>query len=933
MVLRTVLLGTALAFASPALAAAPAPLSVLAAKANIPFEQFTLPNGLRVIVHTDRKAPVVAVNVWYHIGSKDEPPGKTGFAHLFEHLMFGGSENVANFDESVIALGAANNNGSTWYDRTNYHQTVPAGALDRMLFIESDRMGHLLGAVTQEKLDQQRGVVQNEKRQGDNQPFGLVDYYVSDALYPVGHPYRHDTIGSMADLNAASLETVRNWFRAHYGPENAVLVLAGDIDAATARPMVAKWFGDIPRKPAFARAAAPVPTLAAPRSLTITDRVPYTRLSRYWSVPGVNGADSTALDVAASVLGGLSSSRLDNALVRGDQTAVNVSAGTQTFEQVGLLEVRVDVKPGSDAVAVGKRLDALIADFLKTGPTADEVRRVATRGISGAIGGFEQVNGKAAVLAEGLLYSGDPAKYKRELAELASITPARALAAARKWMLRPALSVTVVPGPRDTSPATLAITGDAVGPVPAPVAPPPLPPRAERSIPPIAPLASLTFPKIERATLTNGIKVYFARRPEIPVVRVAVSFDAGSAADPQAKPGLQALTMSLLDEGTTTLNSTQIAETQERLGAAISSSGGVDRSVVGLYALSANLAPSLDLLADVVRNPAFAPAEVERLRGQQLAGIAAQLSQPQGIVNTILPARLYGEASPYGRSASGTAASVKALTRDDVVRFRGDWLVPDKASIFVTGDTTLAELKPLLDARFGNWPSNRMARPVKDLSAAIPAPQSTRIYFADRPGSPQSVIAVAQVLSQTGKDPALLPLRQANDVLGGSFLSRLNSDLREAKGWSYGVRSAIPAYEGRVPYIISAPVQTDRTGDSVKAVLADVRDYLTRKGTTPAERDRTIDGNIRELPGQFETSGAVLSAMQSIVQFGRPDDYYETLPARYRALTPGDFDRVARSAIDPDKLVIVVVGDAARVKPQLATLGLPVEEVQLPSAN
>ncbi|CAN5358050.1 pitrilysin family protein [soil metagenome] len=945
MFLRRSVFAIPLLFAAPAFAAPePAPVSALIARVDIPYDAFTLPNGLRVLVHTDRKAPVVALSVWYHVGSKDEPMGKTGFAHLFEHLMFNGSENAPeDFFTPLQQIGGTDYNGTTWFDRTNYFETVPTGALQTALFLESDRMGHLLGGIDQAKLDNQRGVVQNEKRQGDNEPFGLTEYTVQATLFPVGHPYHHTTIGSMGDLNNASLIDVKNWFRAKYGPGNAVLVLAGDIDIKTARPLVAKWFGDIPRGPAITRVAAPVPTLAAPVTKILKDRVPYVRIERRWAVPGVNGADSTALQVAASVLGGLSSSRLDNALVRGDQTAISVSAGVEVYEQVGIFTVSANVKPGADPVAVGKRLDAIIADFIATGPTADEVRRVATRSISGTIGGFESVggfSGKAVALAEGLVYSDDPEKYKKDLAELAAQTPETVTAAARKWLTRPVFNLITEPGKRDESPAAMALTGDDVtgagvtGAVPEATAS--IPPKPTRAAPPVGAFPPLKFPAIERATLANGIPVYFARRPAIPVVRVSVGFDAGSSADPADALGLQSLTMALLDEGTTTRTSVQIAEAQERLGASISSGGGIDRSAVGLYALTPNLGPSLDLLADIVRNPAFDPKEIERIRGQQLARISAQLSEPNGIASYVLPGKLYGTIYPYGRpfSGMGDATTVSKISRNAIAGFHHDWLYAGNAAIFVVGDTDMATLKPLLEASFGIWRTDRMARPRKVFTATVPENAATKIYLVDRPGSPQSVIAGGQVLTATGRESEpLLTLRQANDVMGGAFLSRLNTDLRETKGWSYGVNTSIPTLENRVPFMISAPVQADRTGDSIAALVADMKTFLTTKGTTAEELERTTNGSIRELPGNFETSDAVLGAMQRIVYFDRPDNFYTTLADRYRKMTVADFDKAARTSIDPDKLVFVVVGDAAKVKPQLDKLGLPVENVQLPVAK
>jgi zinc protease len=936
--MRAFLLTLPLLFAAPAFAAdKPAPVADLIAKVDIPYQQFTLPNGLRVLVHTDRKAPVVAVSVWYHVGSKDEPKGKTGFAHLFEHLMFNGSENSpGDFFEPLQQIGATDYNGTTSFDRTNYFQTVPAAALDRILWLESDRMGYLLGAVTQEKLDNQRGVVQNEKRQGDDQPFGQVEYVTYATLFPKGHPYRHNTIGSMADLNGASLSDVQNWFRAKYGPDNAVLVLAGDIDVKTAREKVTRWFGGIKRGPKVTRLPAPVPTLPAPVTKVLKDQVPYTKIMRQWAVEGVNGKDITALSAAASVLGGLSASRLDNALVRGEASAVNATAYVNALEQVGILTVSADVKPGRDVAAVSKRLDELIAKFLKEGPTADEVQRVATRAASGTIGGYESVggfSGKAVALAEGLIYSNNPAKYKAELKELAALTPAQVVSAARKWMGRPAFNLTIEPGKRDTSSEMLAITGDTPSTVP-----PPAPMRAtgiakseSRPAPPVGTLTELDFPTIERATLSNGIPVFFARRSAVPLVRVSVSFDAGTSSDPANALGTHALMIAALDEGTKTRTATQIAEENERLGSSISVGGTIDRTSVSLYTPIANLRLSLGLMADIIRNPAFASVDVERVRGQQLARIKGALSSAEGLAGYMLPVLLYGAAHPYGRMGGGIGevASVSKISRDAIADFHRDWMRADNAQIFVVGDTTLAELTPQLEAAFNNWTPPATPRPTKAFTAPIPSP-SNKIYLIDRPGSAQSVIQSGFVLNKTGKDD-LITLRQANDVLGGSFLSRMNTDLRETKGWSYGVGSGVNGNEGRTTFTLSAPVQADRTGDAVVAILSQMNDFLGPKGTTAIESERTTNGSIRELPGAFETSDAVLGSMQRIIWLNRPDDYWEKLPARYRAMTAADFDAAARAVIDPSKLTWIVVGDAASVKPQLAKTGLPVEMLAPPS--
>lgn len=913
---------------------APAPLSSLVSAVDIPYEEFTLKNGLRVIVHTDRKAPVVAVSVWYHVGSRFEPAGKTGFAHLFEHLMFYGSENADGpFFGRLEDIGATDWNGTTWFDRTNYFETVPTGALDRALFLESDRMGHLLGAVTQAKLDTQRGVVQNEKRMGENQPYGLVEYAQLAALLPEGHPYRHSTIGSMADLNAASLADVQMWFKTHYGPNNAVLVLAGDIDMATAKKKVDRWFGNIPAGPPPQDVDATVPTLDKDVEKLMKDNVAATRLYRNWVVPGVNGADLPALDLALSVFGGLGSSRLYTTLVRDEKVAVGVKANVQPFEKLSIAEITVDVKPGEDAVAVGKRLDQLLADYLANGPSADEVQRAATQRVAGTISGLEQVggfSGKAVTLAEGAVYSDDPATYKKDLAAYAAATPRQVTEAARKWLGRPVFRLTVAPGERTA--ADNALAGNATmqpayfrdPDAPAPMAgTPPKPTKIAE--PPIEPVADLDFPPVEHAKLSNGIPVVFARRATVPTVRVSVAFDAGNAADDRAKLGTAALTTALLDEGTKTRSSLTIAQEQERLGAAVSAGNSMDRTTVGLFALKPNLDASLGLLADVVRNPAFAPAEVERLRGQMLTRIAAEKTEPMAIAQRMLPPLLYGTAHPYGIpfTGSGTESGVKAVTRADLVAFHDGWLRPDNAKIFVTGDTTLTELLPLLEKRFGDWKAPAAAKGTK-LFRMDRMARPARIILIDKPQSPQSMILAGVLTAKKGTDNPVT-LQSANEVLGGSTTSRLTMDLRETKGWAYGAGTALPGVKDTIPLLVYAPVQSDKTGESIIAARQDIKDFLTTKGTTKAERDQTINGQILSLPGSFETSSDLLGAMMRNDLIGRADDFYETLPKIYRAMTAADFDTAAREAINADGLIWVVVGDAKLVRPQLDAVGLPVE--------
>ncbi len=902
----------------------PVPMAALVKRIDISFQQFTLPNGLRVVVHTDHKAPVVAVHVMYHIGSKDEPVGKTGFAHLFEHLMFNGSEHApGSVIEQLQQIGASDLNGTTNTDRTNFYETVPTGALDRALFIESDRMGYLLQGLSQPKLDVQRGVVQNEKREGDNQPYGLEQYSKLAALYPDGNPYRHTVIGSMDDLDQASMDDVRSWFRSNYGPNNAVLVIAGDIDLATARAKVTHWFGVLPRGPVVHHPVVTVPTLAAPRAITLKDQVGLTVISKYWAVPGVTNADMVPLDLAAAVLGGLDSSRFSNVLVRKLQVSVGGGAANDSFEKAGYFAVQVAVKPGVTPADAVKAMDDVVTDFLKSGPTPAELNRAAISTVTSRIGQLERVGGKAAVLAEGLTYANNPSQYRAELMRYAAATPIQVRDVARRWLRRPALTITIAPGQREAYTETK--RPDDISKVATPALPPSVVSEDRKTPPPLQPLASLAFPKIERTTLSNGIRVTFARRSDVPMVQLNISFDAGNAADSGDKLGAQYLMLSALSEGTQTRNAEDIAAESEALGARVTQSVTADRSSIGLFALTPNLAASLDLLADVTLRPRFAPVDVDRVRGQILAGLAESEKDPNFLGSRALFAAFYGPNHPYrgGGRSLGTALSVAALSPADLSQAYQAWIRPDNAQIIAVGDSDLTTLKALLEARFGGWRAPATPKPEKNFNAVPPVPQQ-RIILVDRPNAPQSIIFAGQVLNLTGKND-LLTLRAANEVLGGGFASRIYHDLREVKSWAYGTSASISAEEHQINFHINAPVQGDKTGASVSAILADTKDFLTSHGTTASEYSRFLDSNTRTLPGQFETSGAVLGALQKIIFYGRPDDYYTQLPARYRAMTPTSIDASARAAIDANKLTIVVVGDAAKVKPQLDALGLGVE--------
>ncbi len=916
-----------------------ASLDDIIAAVDIPYETFTLENGLTTIVHTDRKSPLVGVTVYYRVGSKHEPRGRTGFAHLFEHIMFTGSENVENFDIPLEAAGSTGTNGSTSYDRTNYVETVPTGALNLALMMEADRMGYLLGAVTQERLDNQRMVVQNEKRQGDNQPYGLLRYQVSEGLFPVGHPYRHSTIGSMADLSAASLLDVREWFTDNYGPNNVVLALTGDIDAETARPMVERWFGAIPRGPEVEQFEAGPVTLAQPRSDIMTDQVPQELILRAWTGPDMQHPDAAALQVGMSILGGLNSSRLDNAMVRGQELATSASAYYQAYEQLGMAQAIVQVRPDKTREEAQALLEAEIARLIEDGPTQDELNRATTQLASSLVGSLEQIGGfggKGAILAEGLLYTGNADFYRTELERIAQLTPEDVRAAMERWLTRPAYNLAIVPGERTLDGANMGGWGDEDR----TAAPEPdtgtdvevVRTGPEIALPTPEPVGELTFPEVERATLSNGIDVVLARRASVPKVSLAMTFDAGSVVDPAGQYGTHATMVDLLTEGTTTRSALDIAVEQETLGASLSVNAGTETTTAFLSALSPNLVPSLALLADVVRNPAFAPDAMERVKNQRMAGVAQELSSPAGLANRAFYPLVYGQTHPYAyASTSGDSDAIGALTRADMVAEHDEWIRPATATITAVGDVTMDELLAALEATLGDWQDPRTPVAARDVDQTPALANAPRVVVVDRPNSPSSYLVLGRPARIAGWRPGMEALDLANEVIGSGFLSRLNNDLRETKGWTYGIGSGVPSAQGPRVFRIATQVQADRTADSIRVILGQLEAFPATRPVDDVELQRVTDGNVRNLPNRYETNGQVLGALLSNQSAGRDDRYQVLLPQLYSAVDAEDINAAAREYLQPENITIVVVGDRETVEPQLESLDIDVTYVEADS--
>ncbi len=891
------------------------PMAASAADIELPFEQFTLDNGLRVVVHEDHKAPLVAVSVWYHVGSKDEPEGKTGFAHLFEHIMFNGSENY-NHDwfQPFEEVGATGLNGTTWFDRTNYFQTVPTTALEMTLWMESDRMGHLLGAVTQEKLDEQRGVVQNEKRQGDNQPYGMMNYSILEGLLPAEHPYRHDTIGSMEDLQAASLETAKQWFKDYYGAANAVLVLAGDIDTAEARALAVKYFGHIPAGPPVTQTQANAPKLTINKREIMHDRVPQPRIDRNWVAPGRTTKDNVLLDLAAQVLGGGKTSRLYKRLVDDRQLATSAYVSNSSHELMSFYSTTVDAKADADLADVESEMEAVIAEFLSRGPSAAEVSRAKARTKANILRGLEQIGGfggKAVTLAQGALYANDPGFVLQQLDWLDAATPQEVLRAAREVMNAGHYQITVLPFPEYTT------TAEAV----------------DRSTgkPEVTSSPDLVFPAIQETTLRNGVKLVVAERHTVPIIEVAVQFDAGYAADSVSggKLGASSFTSAMLDEGTQRRSATAIAEALDGLGATLNAGANLDVSNVQLSALKENLRPSLDILADVIRNPAFSTDEIEKLRKRWIAGIEQEKAQPVSLALRLLPPEIYGKGHAYAApfTGSGTVASINSLTREDLTNFHEKWIRPDNATIFVVGDTTIDEIKPMLEAAFGRWSAPSTPIPTKNV-AMVQRPASGKVILVDKPGSPQSLILAAHVAPPSNADNAIA-ITSMNDIIGGQFSARVNMNLREDKGWAYGAYTFLQGAAGQRPFMVYAPVQTDKTTESLQELLKELKAYKTTAPATSEELERSILNNVRSLPGTYETSNSVLGSLTSSARYERPWNYPETVKGQYEALTIADIKATADEVIHPESLIWVIVGDREKIEAGIRSLNLgPVEVKQ-----
>ncbi|EEF62737.1 M16 family metallopeptidase [Pedosphaera parvula] len=876
--------------------------SVVDSKVEIPFKKFVLKNGLTVIVHEDHKAPIVAVNVWYHVGSKNEKTGKTGFAHLFEHLMFNGSEHFNDdYFQAMERIGATDMNGTTSEDRTDYFQNVPKNALDTALWMESDRMGHLVGVIDKPRLDEQRGVVQNEKRQNENQPYGVTEELLVKGTAPAGHPYSWTVIGSMDDLNAASLDDVKTWFKTYYGAANAVLVLAGDIDAETALKKAEQYFGDIPAGPPVAKFEKWVPKMGGTRRQVVSDRVPQARIYKVWNIPGYGEADTTYLDLASDVLASGKTSRLYKRLVYDDQLCTDVSVSVDPREICGQFGIIATAKPGGDLRQIEKAIDEEVARFLAKGPTEKELTRVKAANIAAFIRGAERIGGfggKSDLLAMNQTYRGTPDFYKTINNYVRNATAHDVQDAAKRWLTDDVYILDVYPYPKHDT----ASSGADRTKLPTPGAPP-----------------EIKFPAFQRTKLSNGLNIILAERHSTPLVSFNMLVDAGSAADQFATPGTARLAMDMLDEGTTKRTALDISEELSTLGANLSSGSDLDTSTVHLSTLKSTLDRALDIYSDVILNPAFPEADFKRLQKQRIAGIQREKTEPTSMALRVFPGLLYGKSHAYANpmTGSGTEETVAKLTTADMHKFYNTWFKPNNATLIVVGDTTLNEIVPKLEKQFGTWKSASV--PKKNLGNVEQQKKSV-VYLIDRPGSIQSVIFAGHV-APPKNNPDEISIETMNNILGGAFTSRVNMNLREDKHWAYGAHTFMSAARGQRPFIAYAPVQSDKTSESMVEMEKELRGILGKRPITAEELEKAQKYLTLKLPGSWETNDRVAGSIGEIVRFGLPEDYFKTYPDNVRALNLDQVAKAAQEVVHPDQLVWVVVGDRSKVEPEIRSLG------------
>lgn len=898
--------------AAPKAAAPKAPATAAAKSESAPeikFEKYELPNGLDVILHVDRKLPVVHVNQWFHVGSKNERAGRTGFAHLFEHVMFQGSKNAPGEYFSHVERAGANLreggvNGTTSQDRTNYFATVPSGNLEYILWLESDRIATLAEVLSKESLDSQREVVRNERRQSmENQPYGRWYTLMTENLHPKDHPYSWSVIGSHEDLIAASLDDVREFFRRYYTPNNLTLTIAGDFDPAEAKRLIAKYWGDIPPGPALDRPARYIPTLDGEKILEVKDRVPQERTYFAWPAPPYFDKEEAALDIASTILTDGLSSRLNKALVYDRQLASDVSSFNNSGEISGSFLVIATARPGSSLEEVEKIVTAEISRLAKNGPSAEETERAKTKWEYQFVTGLEQIGGfggKADRLAQYNTFLGDPAKFDDDVARYRAITPAAVKAAAAKWLdTRDRLLIRFRPE-TSTRPAAATLN------------------RAE--LPKLGVDKRFVVPEVKTAKLQNGLEIHVVERSELPKVAVTFATRAGSVADPANKEGVAHLTVANIDMGTPTRKALDIEDALGDIGTELSGFASREYSNVSMQLLKRNLRPAMSILADVIRNPQFPAAEVDREKKRHLDALAQAANNPNAIANRVRPMLQFGPQHPYGRPLQGLPSTVQPITREDLVAFhRANWK-PGSSTLVFAGDITLAEARSLAQEAFGDWSGG--AAPVVRIPAPQPLAQRGKIYLVDRQGAAQTI--VTQMMGGPARTADDYHAFRIVDAVwgGGGFGTRLNLNLREDKGYSYGVFSNMALFPTTGAWWAGGGVQTDKTSESVVEFVNELEALAGKKPITGAELTAARETRVRGYAQQFETVERIAGQVADLWALRLPMSELQREADATDAVTPASVAAATKRYVNPDNATLLLVGDREKIEEKIRALNL-----------
>jgi len=887
----------------------------------IKVQEITLKNGLRVIMHEDKSTPIVAVNVWYHVGSKNEVEGRTGFAHLFEHMMFQGSKNYDADYFTPLQEAGANINGSTNSDRTNYFEVVPSNFLELALFMEADRMGGLLEAMTMDKLNNQRDVVKNERRQRvDNQPYGTSGERIGEIMYPKGHPYNWSVIGSLDDLSAASMEDVKGFFRQYYVPNNASLVIAGDFDPKQAKMWAEKYLGSIARGADIKRPNPPSPKLDKETRVSVEDAVPLPRVSMVWHSVAQRDKDEAALDMLGSVLSAGRGSRLQSNLIYGKELAQNIGAFNGSREIAGTFSIQATARPGKTLDEIEKEINAEIERIKTAPPPSEEMTRALNQIESQAIFGLQTVQNKAEALNRNATYFGKPDVFQQQLDEYRRVTPADIQRVANAYLVKNRLVMSYVP--RGKGGANQAKMNAAANqPTSASGADKKKAEPDMSKLPKAGGDPRFSLPSIEKSKLSNGLEVWMVRQTELPIVSMNMVFKSGGTFEPAEKSGVSSMTATLLNTGTKTRSALDIANGLQSIGASLGAGSGWDSTDVSMSTLTKNLDQALDIYADVIVNPIFPETELETIRRRALVGFLQRKSNPNAISSVVYDRVLYGAEHPYGRQLSGNETTIKSLSRNDLVSFYEASYRPNNAVLIVVGDVDGKTLMPKLEKAFSAWKPGNVAMGELPNAKAM---EKSGIYIVDRPDSAQSVVSIGHIGVERSS-PDYFPLQVMNSILGGQFISRVNLNLREDKGYTYGARSGYSFRRGAGPFSASADVQTAVTKESVAEFMKELTGIRGTNPVTQKELEYNKQSLIRRYPRGFETVGQISDQLSNLVIYNLPDSYFNDYIQKVNSVTLTDVNRVANKYLTPDKVAIVIVGDRKAIEPGLKQLGYEIQ--------